>query len=129
MFLQVLSDLNEVWILLWLSNKTIYQASLETRAQAVHFIQSFLFSELAALEPGSGKMDINARIEIPEAMLHAQAMDTNLAEQLETMEAVGTAEDVRQLKIQRLMHMIYAAPDRPSWDQPCLKPPPPGMYC
>ena len=95
----------------------------------MNFIQSFLSSELAAPEPDSGEVDINARIEIPEAMLYAQAMDANLADQVETMEAVGTAEDVRQLKLQSLMSLIYAAPSRPSWDEPSLKPPPPGMYC
>lgn len=128
-FGQALSDLNEDWILFWLSNKTVYQAPLETRAQAVYFIQSFLSSDLAAPEPDSGEVDIKARVEIPEAMLHAQAFDAHLSEQLETMDAVGTAEDVRQLKLQRLMNLIYAAPSRPSWEEPCLKPPPFGMYC
>ena len=67
---------------------------------------------------------------IPEAMLHTVVMNTNFTEQLETLEALGTAEDIQQLKIQKLMHhLVYAAPSRPSWEDSCLKPPPPGMYC
>lgn len=63
----------------------------------MYFIQSFLSSKLAAPEPGSGKVDINARMEVPEVKFHAQVMDANLAEQLETMEAAGTAEDVAEV--------------------------------
>ena len=118
--LQVLTDLIDEWILFWLSDKIVYQASLESRAQAVFFIESFLESRIAAPEPGNDQLDINARTEMPEAMLHAELLDDNLSEQLETLEAVGTAEDVRQLKIQRLMRLIYADPSRPSWEDPCL---------
>ena len=119
--LQVLSDLNNKLMVLWLSNKTVYQAPLKSRAQAVSFIQSFLDSDLAAPEPGSNQADINSRIEIPEAMLQVGMIDdANFSEQLDTLEAVGTAEDVRQLKAQRLMHLLYAVPSRPSWEDPCL---------
>ena len=110
----MLSDLKDLWIIFWLSNRTALQASLESRAEAVRFIRSLLCCELAAPEPSSNQIDINARSEIPEAMLHTQAMDANLSEQLETLEAVGTDEDVRQLKFQRLMHLIYTDPSRPS---------------
>lgn len=123
------TDTKALWIIFWLSNRTVFQAPLQYRAEAVYFIRSLLGCELTAPEPSRNQIDINARSEIPEAMLHPQVMDANLSEQLETLEAVGTTEDVRQLKLQRLMHLVYTAPSRPTWEDPCLRPPPPGMYC
>lgn len=102
-------------------------SSPESRAQAVSLIQALLHCELAAPEPSSTQVDINARVEISEAMLHIEVMSDNLSEQVETLEAVGTADDLRQLKLQRLMHLVDAAPSRPSWEDPCLQPPPPVL--
>lgn len=106
----------------WLS-KTVSQAPLESRAQAAPFIQSFLSGDLATPEPNSDELDINAITAIPEAMLHTHVMDAHLSsEELETLEAIGTAEDVRQWKLQRL-NLVYAAPSRPG------KTPALGLLC
>lgn len=55
----------------------MFQAHLESRARAVSFIHSFLHSDLGAPEPGSNLEDINARVEVPEEMLHAEIHDAN----------------------------------------------------
>ena len=122
--LQVLTDLNDWWIVFWLSRDTIYQFPFETRGHAVAFIEDFLW-DVVTPDATKGHADITARAVISKALLSSEGLDPILKDQIESLEGVASKGDIDQLKVQGLMSLLHAMPTFPSWES---KPPPLGMY-
>ena len=105
----------------------IWQAPFQSRGHAVAYIQDFLDDRLAP-NFADGAVDIMARQRIPDALLSSHIQDSELAEQIQSLEGVASESDIRQLKVQGLMRLFNAVPSLPSFESYPSEPPPPGMY-
>ena len=68
-----------------------------------------------------------ARQRIPDALLGSCIQDSDLAEQVQSLEGVASESDIQQLKAQGLMRLLNAVPSLPSFESYPSGPPPPDM--
>ena len=127
LYLQILSDLNNLWIVFWLSHRVIWQAPFQSRGHAVKNNQDFL-GDCLTPNLADGAVDIMARQRIPDALLLPHIWNSELAEQVQSLEGLAGESDIQQLKLQGLMRLFNAVPSLPSFESYPSGPPPPGMY-
>ena len=114
--LQVLTDLCEVWHVLWLDGATIYQHSFASRDQAVGFIEDFLAgrfdtSEGVQLSAFADRREMEPRLDV------RCVRDGAFAEQLESLEGALDPDEIEEMRRAHMIRNWLHPPTKPSWGQ------------
>jgi hypothetical protein len=110
--LQIVFGLNDVWILLWLSKKTVLP--LLSRDQAIAYIEWFLTSSLQPQNPQARESEIQGRHEVSRDLLHMEDTNTQFADQLQSLTGVADEADIQEMEIRHLLYLLDAVPSQPS---------------
>ncbi len=114
--LQVVTDLNDEWLVMWLDASTIYQHAFDSRDQAAGFMRDFL----------AGRFDTSERLkqssfaqrhQVDEWLDVSCVRDAAHAEHMNSLVGHGatlTHEALRKEEISHLVRQILSPPNAPS---------------